>query len=124
MDRKETQFPMRGRSTQYNESSKRTLQTRQKKWKLTSCVYCDNEMHEPINCQQVSLTEARKQVIAMERLCFNCLGIGHRATECTSKQNCTKYGLRHHSSICDKSHETASTMMLKTETQHIASPVA
>ena len=67
----------------------RTLQTRQKQWKPKSCVYCDNEMHKPINCQQVFSTEARNQVIAKKRLCFNCLGIGHRATECTSKQNCT-----------------------------------
>ena len=102
----------------------RTLQTRQKQWKPKSCVYCDNEMHKPLNCQHVSSTEARKQVVARKRLCFNCLGIGHRATECTSKQNCTKCGSRHHSSICDKSQEVASTMMLTTETQHVAYPVA
>ena len=102
----------------------RTLQTRQKQWKPKSCVYCDNDMHKPINCQHVSSTEARKQVVARKRLCFNCLGIGHRATECTSKQNCTKCGSRHHSSICDKSQEVASTMMLTTETQHVAYPVA
>ena len=75
-----TQVPEeRGEQGMPHRRFKRTLQTRQKPWKAKSCAYCDSEQHKPINCQQVTTSEARKQLISKKRLCFNCLGANHRA---------------------------------------------
>ena len=101
----------------------RTLQTDQKPWKSNSCAYCDSERHKPINCQRVTSPEARKQLISKKRLCFNCLGANHRASECKSQKGCSKCGARHHSSICNKSREPTDQTMLTSETRHVTYPV-
>ncbi|XP_065074450.1 uncharacterized protein LOC135698402 [Ochlerotatus camptorhynchus] len=46
------------------------------------------------------------------RICFNCLGLGHCAKDCSSKRNCSKCHKRHHTLL----HEESFTKTLETET--------
>ena len=69
--------------------------------KPRNCVYCDSGEHKTNDCAKVTLTSARKQILAKKRLCFNCAAGNHEASECPSKATCRKCEKRHHTSICD-----------------------
>ena len=43
-----------------------------------------------------------------KRLCFNCAGDDHRASECRSKKTCLFCKRRHHTSICDRGNTDSS----------------
>ena len=64
-----------------------------------NCVYCDSGEHKTNDCAKVTLTSARKQILAKKRLCFNCAAGNHKASECPSKATCRKCEKRHHTSI-------------------------
>ena len=42
----------------------------------------------------------RKKILATKRLCFNCTGARHRASECRSTSGCQRCKQKHHTSIC------------------------
>ena len=44
---------------------------------------------------------SRKEILRKNKLCFNCTGYGHLATNSTSR-GCNLCGGRHHTSLCDK----------------------
>ena len=41
-------------------------------------------------------------MVSEKKLCFNCTGEKHRASECKSEQTCRICNRKHHTSICDK----------------------
>ena len=45
------------------------------------CVYCDSTDHKPHECTKVSDPNERKKMFLKKRLCFNCAGDDHRASE-------------------------------------------
>ena len=87
-------------STSTSLKAKVMLQTRQNQSDGISCVYCESSTHKSSECSKVVDIEARKNIIATKRLCFNCTGEGHHASKCKSKRTCFKCNGRHHTSIC------------------------
>ena len=69
------------------------------------CVYCDSTDHKPHECTKVSDPNERKKMFLKKRLCFNCAGDDHRASECRSRKTCLFCKRRHHTSICDRGNE-------------------
>ena len=65
------------------------------------CVYCQGEDHKPSSCTKVTDVNARREILARKRLCFNCASGNHRAANCPSKRACQNCNKRHHTSICD-----------------------
>ena len=78
------------------------LQTSQNQWKPRKCIYCEDTNHKAADCEKVKELSERKKIIATKRLCYNCVGNGHRAVDCKSKRRCLHCKGLHHSSICDK----------------------
>ena len=66
------------------------------------CVYCEDSSHLSKNCPKMSSVSARKKFLAERRLCFNCTGAKHRASDCKSTLNCQICNQKHHTSICTK----------------------
>ena len=66
------------------------------------CVYCESTDHKPHECTKVSDPNERKKMFLKKRLCFNCAGDDHRASECRSRKTCLFCKRRHHTSICDR----------------------
>jgi hypothetical protein len=54
------------------------------------------------SCPKISSVSARKKFFAERRLCFNCTGAKHRASDCKSTLNCQLCNQKHHTSICTK----------------------
>ena len=46
--------------------------------------------------------QARRKILLDKKLCFNCTGGSHRASECRSKQACQNCNRPHHTSLCDQ----------------------
>ena len=65
-------------------------------------VYCDKPDDKSIDCGSVTKPGERRQILQRKRLCFNCTGSGHRASECKSRSKCRVCDRKHHSSICEK----------------------
>ena len=86
--------PRKKRSEYQGGSSYNTMQR--------TCVYCDKPDHKSTDCSSVAKPGDRRQILQRKRLCFNCTGSGHRASECKSRSKCRVCDGRHHSSICDK----------------------
>ena len=109
--------------TSTNHKAKVMLQTKQNKSDGISCVYCESSTHKSSECSKVVDIDARKNIIATKRLCFNCTGEGHHASKCRSKRTCIKCNGRHHTSICysDKAKSSTSVqpMMSIKETEVI-----
>ena len=65
-----------------------------------NCVFCKGE-HYSAACDKVVLVSSRKEVLLKEGHCFLCLGVGHRANQCSSSRKCRKCGRPHHQAICN-----------------------
>ena len=68
--------------------------------KKHSCVYCEDSNHKSRECPRVVDVNERKKILATKRLCFNCTGARHRASECRSTSGCQRCKQKHHTSIC------------------------
>ena len=87
--------------------------THQVETRLRGCVYCNSADHKPHECTKVTETSERRKIFRQKRLCFNCAGDDHKATECKSRRTCLYCKRRHHTSICDKG--TADNSMTATQ---------
>ena len=67
------------------------------------CLYCSDESHKAISCDNIVNSGERKKILAEKQLCFNCAWAKHRAADCKSKNRCQTCHGKHHTSICDKS---------------------
>lgn len=50
-----------------------------------------------------------------KRLCFNCTGAGHRASDCPSKGPCRNCKGKYHTSVCDKIQPQADVLLITGE---------
>ena len=75
-----------------------------------ACLYCCSEQRKAINCDKVQSIEKRKKIIADKRLCFNCTGAKHRASDCKSINTCRICDGKHHTLKCDKKERRESGM--------------
>ena len=90
-------------------SRARSFQTQEHVYKPKGCVYCDDTDHKSINCDKVVSIADRKRQLGIKRLCFNCTGSKHRATDCRSRSVCQQCQCKHHTSICDMMSEQLMT---------------
>lgn len=67
-----------------------------------ACVYCDRMTHRSWECDSVTSPVERRRILQNKRLCFNCTGTQHSASQCRSRATCVHCKQRHHSSICDR----------------------
>ena len=67
--------------------------------KTTECVYCGSKDHKPTACTRIQDINKRRKIISSKKLCFNCIGEGHRASNCKSKRSCRKCK-GHYTSLC------------------------
>ena len=93
--------------------------TRENEHKSRVCIYCDKEGRKSSECKTVAKVSERRLILSQKRLCFNCTGSKHRASECRSTKTCLTCKEKHHTSICGKS----SNMLLTTNTSLVTYPV-
>jgi hypothetical protein len=70
--------------------------------------------------------DERKKLLATKKLCFNCTGPSHRASECRSTSTCKHCNKRHHTSICDTPKEPKQEVVMtanKPEDQEVIYPI-
>jgi len=62
------------------------------------CKFCkaDHDHHKCSKFQSMTVGE-RREAARKHRLCFNCLGMGHPASECPTERACSKCHKTHHS---------------------------
>ena len=63
------------------------------------CPLCDSN-HSVFNCEKFKSVDLKRQRISQLKMCFNCLRVGHIASNCTNAGRCKTCHRKHHSSIC------------------------
>ena len=66
------------------------------------CSYCESKNHKANVCDTVKDVGERKKILVAKRLCFNCTGARHRASECKSHISCRNCERKHHTFLCDQ----------------------
>ncbi|XP_061721087.1 uncharacterized protein LOC133527908 [Cydia pomonella] len=84
------------------------------------CAYCKDNSHPLYKCEKFNtLTlKERKHFVEQNKLCTNCLFIGHDAKDCKSRHTCRVCTQRHHSSL----HEDAPSPNVLLTTESSSSP--
>ena len=52
------------------------------------CIYCEKSVNKDSESESASSIEERRLTLAKKKLCFNCTGGQHRASECRSNRTC------------------------------------
>ena len=96
------------------------FQVRDKDQKLAYVfVYCEKPGHKSSECELVNETPERRLILSKKKLCFNCTGPKHRASDCCSNKTSANCKLKHHTSICGKT----SHVLLTTNDNHVTYPL-
>ena len=55
-----------------------------------ACIYCEKSGHKSSECELLSETPEGRLILSKKKLCFNCTGPKHRASDCSNKRcaNC------------------------------------
>ena len=96
----------------------------QAKQTKSESVYCEKPGDKSSDCKTEKTVTERIKILSDKKLCFNCTGTKHRATECSSAKTCLKYKNKHHTSIYDKLVGSKSEPMLVTTEANVTYPVA
>ena len=83
------------------------------------CVYCKKPGHKSSECELVSKTPKRRLIFSKKKLCFNCTGPKHRASDCRSDKMCANCKAKHHTSTCEKT----SNVLLTTNDNRVTYPL-
>ena len=110
-------------TSHYQPKSGKFLHAKQELWKPKPCVFCESTLHKSVDCNQVVDVPSRKKILSEKKLCFNCTGVKHRASECRSKTTCFRCNAKHHTSICDDQASVSNQMMLTTGKGTVVYPV-
>ena len=84
-----------------------------------SCVYCGDKTHASKDCTKVTSVTERKKFLAEHKLCFNCTGAKHRASDCRSTVTCQNCQEKHHTSICGKTAATGGEQLMTAAENHV-----
>ena len=90
-------------------------QTRQVEHKYRGCVYCEVKNHKSFACDSLKTSKERRTFLTEKKLCYNCTGAKHRASECNSKQTCQNWC---HASICDQEKEPEKMLAARHSNDH------
>ena len=83
------------------------------------CVYCEGE-HNSTDCVNIKSVGERKKILSEKKLCFNCTGSRHRASQCKSKVGeCPICGKAHHSSIHQEEYKREAGLSASSESDVI-----
>ena len=77
-----------------------------------NCSYCLGN-HKAVDCTKYKIINERKDRIIAQRLCFNCLGVGHSSKSCKSNRTCRICHLHHHTSLCNQQSNNSSSSSSK-----------
>ena len=83
------------------------------------CVYCEKPGHKSCECKLVSGTPELRLILSKTKLCFNCTGSKHHASDRRSNKTCANCKGKHHTSICEKT----SNVLLITNDNHVIYPL-
>ena len=83
------------------------------------CVYCEKPGHKSCECKLVSGTPELRLILSKTKLCFNCTGSKHHASDRRSNKTCANCKGKHHTSICEKT----SNVLLTTNDNHVTYPL-
>ena len=83
------------------------------------CAYCNAGNHISSCCNKITTVDERKKILKEKKLCYNCTGKYHSATECRSKRYCNNCNQRHHTSICNKKMESVPSLTSSEESNVI-----
>ena len=72
-----------------------------------NCSSCSSN-HKAADCTKYKTISARKALVIAQRLCFNCLGVGHSSKSCRSNRTCRICHLHHHTSQCNRQSNNSS----------------
>ena len=78
------------------------FQTKEQKQTPHACAYCDKQDYNARQCESVKSVEDRRLILSKRKLCFNCTGTKHRASDCCRNKLCLVCNPKHHTSICDE----------------------
>ena len=67
----------------------------------STCAYCAGD-HRAVDCNKYKTLNAQRDRIISQRLCFNCLGVGHSSKSCKSTRTCRICHYHHHTSMCNQ----------------------
>ena len=80
--------------------------------KSYSCAFCRGS-HSTAECNVVTDTQERKNILKRQGRCFLCLRSGgHLAKNCTSNIKCFNCNLNHHVALCHKKYDGISEVRL------------
>lgn len=65
-------------------------QTNDKKYKHRDCVCCEKSGHKASDGITVSDIEERRLILSKRKICVNCTGTKHRASECLGNRSWVK----------------------------------
>ena len=85
--------PVRSRNTYTNPQNQ-----------VSPCVFCPgNVAHQSVDCRRFAsyTNEKKAEVMREKRLCTRCLGTGHKASSCATKDGCGVCQQRHHTLLHD-----------------------
>ena len=77
--------PIEKSNKQANSTRMNAFHARQRDIKQKRCAYCDDTNHASISFPKIVSSADRKKYLSEKRLCFNCTGVDHRASECRSR---------------------------------------
>ncbi|XP_028415015.1 uncharacterized protein LOC114538094 [Dendronephthya gigantea] len=83
----------------------RSFHSRDKGVQPRPCVYCNSTQHKSVKCDKVTTKAERKKILSSKKLCFNCTGTSHRASEFRCPSSCQICRKKHHTSICEEKTE-------------------
>ena len=89
-----------GEKTNVKSVEAKSAHQKHKGGQLT-CSYCSGD-HKAVDCTKYKTDNARKDRIIAQRLCFNCLGVGHSSKSRKSTRTCRICHLHHHTSLCNQ----------------------
>ena len=79
----------------------------------------DRKKKKSSECELVSGTPQGTLILSKKKLCFNCTGPKHRASDCSSNRTCASFKGKHHTSICKKT----SNVLLTLNDNHLTYPL-
>ena len=83
------------------------------------CVYCEKPGNKSSENELVSGTSERRLILSKKKLCLNCVGPKHRASDSLSNKTCKNCKRKHHTSVWEKT----SNVLLTTNDNYVTYPL-
>ena len=95
-----TKNPNGGQRGHYDKEDEMFMQQQQKQ--IPKRVYCTDTAHRSKDFKKVLDKSTKRRILTLQRLCYNCTIERCRASQEGMSGNCARYGLKHHTFICER----------------------